>query len=144
MENNMKFSRYFITEQNEFYIFTKGLEDVVYLLITDTFSKADKSFGLKFFDTDFEPNDNHIKVQAATFRDLTDEEDAFINNFVEGLFSFKPSIDIFIDYLRIEDELSFDYPTDSGFEDMVKKINLIFKSSVIMKEPRTMNNLIQK
>ncbi|KMT60198.1 hypothetical protein X560_1124 [Listeria fleischmannii 1991] len=115
-----------------------------YLLLFDTFSKASDKFGTPFFEDDFEPNENHIVIQYAYRSDLTDMDREFILSFVEGLLSFKPSIDYVVDFFYVEQDLEFDYPTNSGFVELVEKINRLFNRNIMINDFQSFNNILQQ
>ncbi|MBC1339623.1 hypothetical protein [Listeria innocua] len=140
----MEFERLFLTPKYEFYRFSLNYDDVAYLLITDNFNPAPPEFGTPFFDNTFEPNENQISVQCGVLRKLSENEDNYLQSFIEGLLGFKPSIDYSIDYFKIKRELEFDYPTEKGFKELLAQINTLFSSNVIINDFSSFNNIIQK
>ena len=139
----MKFERLILTKDYEFYRFSQDYSDVAYLLLTDNFKKASSNFGEAFFDDDFSPNDNWITVQCATRKDLDEPEQQEILSFVEGLLSFKPSIDYLVDFFYLSTDLEFNYPSEAGFVELTEKINLIFNSAIKIHVGSSFNNIIQ-
>lgn len=115
-----------------------------YLLLFDTFSKASDKFGTLFLEDNFEPNENHIVVQYAYRSDLTDMDREFILSFVEGLLSFKPSIDYVVDFFYVEQDLEFDHPTNRGFVELVEKINRLFNRNIMINDFQSFNNILQQ
>lgn len=142
----MNFERLLLTKNSEFYRFSRDYVDIAYLLIFDSFSKANSSFGEQFFDSDFEPRDNHIIVKVGLLRNLNENEKNEINSFVDGLLSFKPSVDYVIDFFKVPEELEFDYPTDEGFVELIEKINKMFdlNREIVVHNIDSFNNILQK
>lgn len=127
----MNFERLILTKDYEFYRFSQDYSDVAYLLLTDNFKKAPNNFGETFFDDDFSPNNNNwITVQCATRKDLDEHERQEILSFVEGLLSFKPSIDYMMDFFYLSNDLEFNYLSAAGFVELTERINLIFNSAI--------------
>jgi|GEM_PF-3292514 hypothetical protein len=141
----MDFERLFLTSNSEFYRFSLDYEDVAYLLFFDTFSKADKDFGKRFCDEDYETRQNYILVKVGLRRELEDEEREQILSFVEGMLGFKPDVDYFVDFIEVAKDIEFDYPTDSGFFELVAKVNDIFglDNSVEISDALSFNHIIQ-
>ena len=139
----MNFERLILTKDYEFYRFSQDYSDVAYLLLTDNFKKASSNFGEAFFDYDFSPNDNWITVQCATRKNLDEPEQQEILSFVEGLLSFKPSIDYLVDFFYLSNDLEFNYPSEAGFVELTEKINLIFNSAIKIHVGSSFNNIIQ-
>lgn len=139
----MNFERLILTKDYEFYRFSQDYSDVAYLLLTDNFKKAPISFGESFFDDDFSPNDNWITVQCATRKALDEHDQQEILSFVEGLLSFKPSIDYIVDFFYLSNDLEFNYPSEAGFVELTEKVNLIFNSAIKIHVGSSFNNLIQ-
>ena len=143
----MDFERLLLTKNCEFYRFSRDYDDVAYLLIIDTFSKATVSFGKQFFDDDFEPRENQIIVKVFGIKDKgiseTDREE--LNSFVESLLSFKPSIDYVVEFEEVSKELEFDYPSKDGFIELIEKIDKLIdaKYQVKVKNVDSFNNLLQ-
>ncbi|EUJ25198.1 hypothetical protein [Listeria cornellensis] len=140
----MDFERLLLTDSSELFKFSIDFEDVAYLLLIDTFSKAPKGFGEKIMDDDFVPNSNHIIVKCGLRRELSAEERDFILSFAESILSFKPSIDYMIDFFYVDTELESDYPEEQGVLDLVDVVNKVFKSDIVIKNASSMNNIMQK
>ncbi|AQY51793.1 hypothetical protein PWEIH_00885 [Listeria weihenstephanensis FSL R9-0317] len=140
----MDFERFLLTDTSEFFKFSIEFEDIAYLLLVDTFAKAEKSFGERIFEDDFVPNDNHILVKCGIRRELTIKEREYILSFVEGLLSFKPSIDYLVDFFDVDVDLESGYPEGDGIIDLVERINELFESNIVIKDASTINNIIQK
>lgn len=140
----MDFERLFITKKSEFFRFSEKGNDMGYLLLYDTFSKAPDRFGEQFFEDDFEPNENHIVVQYAHRSDLTDIHREAALSFVEGLLSFKPNIDYVVDFFYAEQDLEFDYPTNRGFVELIEKINRLFNTNIVINDFQSFNNILQQ
>jgi hypothetical protein len=141
---NLDFERLFITKESEFFRFSEEGNDMGYLLLFDTFSKASDKFGTLFLEDNFEPNENHIVVQYAYRSDLTDMDREFILSFVEGLLSFKLSIDYVVDFFYVEQDLEFDHPTNRGFVELVEKINRLFNRNIMINDFQSFNNILQQ
>lgn len=139
----MNFERLILTKGYEFYRFSQNYNELAYLLLTDNFKKAPNNFGEAFFDDDFNPSDNWIKVQCATRKALDEHERQEILSFVDGLLNFKPSIDYMVDFFDLAKDLEFNYPTEVGFVELTEKINIIFNSDIKIQFGSSFNNIIQ-
>lgn len=139
----MKFDRLILTTKHEVYRFNRNDNTIAYLLLEDAFSQADESFGRLFLDNEFIPRENQILVKVASTRELETEERDFLLSFIDGMLSFKPSIDYVVDFFELAEEIVFDYPIDRGFLDLIEKINLAFNSTITIKHIETFNYLIQ-
>ncbi|MBC1458818.1 hypothetical protein [Listeria newyorkensis] len=140
----MDFERLLLTDSSELFKFSIEFDDVAYLLLIDTFSKAPKSFGEKILDDDFIPNSNHIVAKCGMRRELSTEERESILSFAESMLSFKPSIDYTIDFFYVDKELESGYPEGQGVIDLVDVVNTVFKTEIVIKNPSSINNIIQK
>ncbi|MBC6308928.1 hypothetical protein HCJ66_05115 [Listeria sp. FSL L7-1582] len=140
----MDFERLLLTDRIELFKFSIDFNDVAYLLLIDTFSKAPKSFGEKILEDDFIPNNNHIIVKCGTRRELSLGEREYILSFVESLLSLKPSIDYLVDFFYVDADLEAEYPENDGVFDLVDKINDLFKTNIVIKNASSINHIMQK
>lgn len=140
----MEFQRWLLTEKYEIYNFTHGIDSIAYLLFEDTFEKANKEFGEKIFDNDFEANSNQIIIKCATLAGFTEENRQEILSFCDKIIGFKPSIDYLVDFSPIQKEVEFNYPYEDGFKEMIHQLNAIFKINIVVNDLLSFNNLIQK
>ncbi len=140
----MYFERLLLTNKYEIYRFSREIEVITYLVFEDTFSKAGQAFGDAIYEQDFEANDNQIVVRCATLADFTEKDREEILSFCESMLSFKPSIDYCVDFFPIEHEITFNYPYDAGFAEMIAQFNKLFGMTMTVENYGSFNNLIQK